>query len=455
MEEVYLDNNATTFMSVETMQAMIHWSTSGNPSAGYAAAKEARLMMNQLREFIGKTCGIRTCCVEKRDESSPTSPASSSQTSSQTSSRSQKSSLVGRASEPRDDEYKVIFNSGASESNCTIIMSVIDAYAENVARIPHVIASAIEHKSILSMLESLKARNRITYDLVAPRSSGIIHPDDVEAVLSKAKNTCLLCVMHANNETGAINDIAKIGAISHSYGVPFHCDTVQCFGKYPIQPIKMNVDSFCISFHKIYGPQGVGALIIKQKLLYGFKLAPIIFGTQNDGFRGGTENLPGIGAGLNAIRETFTLRNSKNQHLQSMKKMILDGLSTRYHIRSYVDYLNTSNPASGAKEKPIELILLSPQTNCLPNTILISVVKKTKPLFCNVKFRELLEERGVILSIGSACNTSNSKASHVIDAMGADEYIKRGVFRISVGDTTTPKHIEKFIRVFVDAMSKI
>lgn len=429
MEEVYLDNNATTFMSMKTIQAMIHWSTSGNPSAGYAAAKEARLMMNQLREFIGKTCAIRTCCVEARDES--------------------KSSLIGKASEPRDDEYKVIFNSGASESNCTIIMSIVDAYTENVARTPHVIASAIEHKSILSMLESLKSRNRITYDLVPPRANGIIHPDDVEAALSKAKNTCLLCVMHANNETGAINDIAKIGAISHSYGVPFHCDTVQCFGKYPIQPIKMNVDSFCISFHKIYGPQGVGALIIKQKLLYGFKLSPIIFGTQNDGFRGGTENLPGIGAGLNAIRETFTLRNSKNEHLRAMKKMILDGLSAKYPIRNYVDYIGSS------ENKQIELILLSPQTNCLPNTILISVVKRTKPLFCNVKFRELLEDRGVIVSIGSACNTSNSKASHVIDAMGADDYIKRGVFRISVGDTTTPKQIEQFVRVFVNAMSKI
>lgn len=418
---VYLDNNATTLMPVSVRKAFLDWCNRGNPSSSYASAKDARKMMGDFRQYIGTLCKLDTCCREDRDSSV--------------------SNVKSRADPAK---YKVVFTSGASEANCMALQGVVDAYTDITGNIPHIIMSAIEHKSLIDMAKSFASRSRATVTYVQPTRSGHIRPEDIAAAITNT--TAIICVMHANNETGAINDIRKIGAIAHKANIVYHCDTVQTFGKFPIEPLKDSVDSFCVSFHKFQGPPGIGALIIKQQLLLGYKISPMIFGTQNEGLRGGTENLPGIGAAFAATKLTMTDRKSKNVALGKIKKYIMDEIGKRMPTRTYTQYIE----APRGKQPEIEVIFLSGATDYyLPNTILLSVVKRTKPLVCNGEMKSALEAVGVVVSVGSACNTANAGASHVLYAMGCDELIRKGTLRISLGDDSTITDAKKFIQEFL------
>lgn len=412
-------------MPARVQKAMIEWCNRGNPSSGYPAARESRAMMNKFRDYIGVLCSIDPCCVEDRDSTRA------------------RGNLEARRRDP--SEYKIIFTSGASEANCTILNGIVSAYSETVRGIPHIVMSAIEHKSLIDQAKSFESRGCATVTFVNPDISGHVQPAAVEAAIKP--NTCIVCVMHANNETGAINDIEKIGKISHKHNIPFHCDTVQTFGKNPLNPTTSHVDSFCISFHKFQGPPGIGALVIKQQLLSGYKLSPMIFGSQNESLRGGTENLPGIGAAFDATKLTMNGRTKKNSTMSSIKKYIIDTISTKIPSQNYRSYIT----ASGAKPE-IEIVFLSEMTGYLSNTILLSVVKRTKPPICNTKMREELERRGIVVSVGSACNTANTKASHVLYAMGANDLIRRGALRISLGDDTTIDDAKKFIIEFMQVI---
>ncbi len=389
---IYLDNNATTIMTPEIKQSMLDWCNKGNPSADYAAAKSTRKMMDGFRVLISRQSGLT-------------------------------------------DDYKIIFTSGASEANCTMFAMVI-GHQNNTK--PHVIMSEIEHKSLIDIANSYVARNMITVTFIKPTYSGHIRPSDILAAIEPT--TCLICVMHANNETGAINDISKIGAIARKYAICFHCDTVQAYGKMPVDGTL--VDSFCISFHKLHGPPGVGCLAIRKQFIGD----PIIFGSQNDSLRGGTENVPGIGASLTAIKYTLTDRSSKNETMVDIKKYIMDAIAAKLPTQSYTMYKKNTNV-----QKPnLEIVFLSSATEYyLCNTILLSVVKRIKPMICNLAIKTKLMEKGIIISVGSACNTASPKASHVLYAMDADELIRKGALRISLGDSTTLDDAKKFVAEFI------
>ncbi len=410
---VYLDNNATTFMPPDVQAAMIAWCNKGNPSSAHTAAREARHMMTEFRQYLASLCSIIS--DEGPEHTAPQS----------------------------DSAYKIIFTSGASEANCTIIHCITTSFARITGTLPHVIVSAVEHKSIIEMVQTYAAHNLLTATYIKPETSGHISPAAIQDAIGP--NTCLVCVMHANNETGAVNNIRAIGAIAHKYNIPFHCDVVQTFGKCPLKPITENVDSFCISFHKMCGPPGVGALIVKQKLLVGYKLSPYIFGSQNDGWRGGTENLPGLGAAFAAVRGTMVKREQKNENMAKIKHFIIGEIARRMPARTYMEYL-------GAREPPqpeVEIVFLSGTKGYLPNTILLSVVKRSRPPMCNSDLRADLEAKGIIVSIGSACNTASPKASHVLYAMGADELIRRGAIRVTLGDDTTLEKATYFVKEFL------
>lgn len=426
---IYLDNNATTTMPPEVQREMLYWCNMGNPSAGYATAKQSRGMMESFKKYIGSLCGINTCCAEPRDVDDALD--------------------IDRVS-PTD--YKIIFTSCASESNCTLINGIVRSYAKHKS--PHIVTSSIEHKSILKHLESLEKDKIITVTYVNPVISGHILPEDIGRAIKP--NTCLVICMEANNETGAINNVAEIGRIAHSKGVPFHCDTVQTFGKFPIQPIACNVDSFCVSFHKLGGPPGVGCLAIKQKLLLGYEFPSMIFGSQNEGFRGGTENLPGIGASYRALQIAMTDRNKKNYNCWKLKTDLMNGLSEFINTMSYIQYYeagqanahNTQNTPNTQHTTNCIVFISGIGKDYLHNTILLSLVKRTGKPVCNVDMKNHLEQNGIIVSVGSACNTSSKKASHILYAVDADEFIRKGALRISLGDNNTSCDVKKFLQVF-------
>ncbi len=426
---IYLDNNATTIMPAEVLKAMLEWSNRGNASASYASAREARGMMMKFRNHIARVCGFDACCEEPRDTD-------------------KKSDLAKRQEDP--SRYKILFTSCASEANATIIQAVVDSYAEAVKSVPHIVTSAIEHKSVLDHIKYLEEHGKVEATYVRPTTSGHILAQDVAAAIRP--NTCLVCIIHANNETGAINDVREIGRIAHARQVPFHTDTVQSFGKFPLNPIRSNVDSFCVSFHKLQGPPGVGALIVKQQFLAGYKLRPLIFGSQNEGLRGGTENLPGIGAAFEAFQLSMTNRETKNARIGKIKSYIVEELGKRLPALQYEKYVEEARTKGPKRE--LELVWLSGNSrHYLPGTILLSIVKRGggKPV-CNARMKSELEARGIVVSVGSACNTASAKASHVLYALDADELIRKGALRISIGDMNTMDDAKAFVREFLQVL---
>ncbi len=393
-------------MSAGARRELLAWCNRGNPSSGYESARAARAMMKSFRDVIEKVCDL-------------------------------------------NNEFTITFTSGASEANCTIIRGVVDAYAEATGAMPHIIVSAIEHKSVLLSAESLESRGIATVTYVAPTKSGHILPADIAAAITES--TCLIAVMHANNETGAINDVAEIGRIAHAAGVPFHCDTVQTFGRGPMRPRENSVDSFCVSFHKFGGPPGVGLLVARTQFLRGYGVAPLIFGTQNDGYRGGTEPLPLIGAAFCALKDCLVDRVAKNTRVAALRHRIFAGLSAAFPSYQYTNAEKIDN--SGLSNHPVKLVFLSGDSQWYTaGTILVSIVKRDPPAICNVKIKEALEKRGIIVSIGSACNTASPKASHVLYAMECDPAIRAGVLRISLGDANNTADSDTFVSELTSAI---
>ncbi len=411
---LYLDCNATSMMPKEVIEEYVKWCNQGNAAAGYASANRAAAMLEAFKQEIAAGCGF----ILSSDATD----------------------------NPTENHYRVVFTSCASESNATIIRTVASAYRAATQRRPHIIVSSIEHKSILNTVNSMVDEGACEIACVKPTISGHILPAMVAREITP--NTCLVCIMHANNETGAINDIAEIGRICHSMSVVFYSDTVQTFGKMKPNPIKNNLDAFCATFHKYHGPTGIGALIIKEQFLRGFQIKALIGGTQNNGLRGGTDNISSAAAAAAGLRFTWTARSAKNARIAAVKEFIMVELSRRMPACSYSSYIAKCGEKS-AQLPAVELVFLSGNEFYLVNTILLSVVKRTLPLICNVKLKKSLETAGVIVSIGSACNTKSAAASHVLTELKCDDYIKKGTLRVSLCDDITIEAAKKFILAFL------
>lgn len=396
---VYLDNNATTLICKPAMKAYDDYLLCYNPSTNSKVVAPIKKMIAHAEARLRKHCNAA--------------------------------------------DYTIIYTSGATESNCCIIRSTTEAYKAIRCQIPHVIISAVEHSSIMDCCSSMLNHKLIELTTLKPNIYGIISPESVKQAIRP--NTCLISIMFANNETGAINDIQSIGRIAHQHKIPMHTDAVQLFGKTHIDMVANNIDALSASFHKFYGPKGIGLLIINNQLIRGYKLEPIINGHQQHGMRGGTMNPPSIAAADAALVYAFQRRKQKNAHMLQLRNALLDSLAKHYLCIDYKDYVY-NNP--GIKERYI-VILSPPRKNIstyLPNTVLMSIIDHP---FCNIKFRKYLDDKSIIVGIGSACLTDNSKASHVLSAINASPEIKRGTIRISFSDNTTQVYINKFIQALV------
>jgi len=420
----YLDANANTFMSTETADVVYNWFNRGNASARYQSATEARTLMQEFRNELAKY----------------TSP-----------------------------DFHFIFTSGASESNAQIIRGTSMEFARKTGRVPHIVASAAEHKSIIMCLQQLKDHRLITYTLVrsSPALHGSVALEDIKNAISQ--DTCLITVMSANNETGAINNLVDIYRYSRSVNTPFHTDAVQMFGKKP--SFCSNCDAFSVSFHKLRGPIGCGLLGIRGTTFPNL-IPAMVCGTQNDELRGGTYNMPAIAGSFVAFKECMGdfvgrrwTRDDKNMLLADRRRELIEKLFVLFKGNVFqfgIDDVDTA-PATC-------VWLLSPlhvpksmsrferiageghKSLCLPNTLMISVMK---PGLCNRMIIDRMLERKIIVSAGSACNTSSENMSHVLVAMEVPVEIGKSSVRISFDDSTAkdPKVIDKFISVLGEIVS--
>jgi cysteine desulfurase len=307
------------------------------------------------------------------------------------------------------ESQSVIFNSGATEGNNT----VLKYFASKGSKIA---VSAIEHPSVL---EAHPQAIRIP---VQP--NGLLDLTALEIILKSDDKPELVSVMMANNETAAIQDISAIAQITKQYGSNLHCDGVQAAGKIGINLYLSGIDFLTISAHKIGGPQGVGALILGQcgetaSLLHG--------GGQEKSARAGTENVAGI-AGFGLAAE---LANNNLGQFQALAK-----------LRDTLE-----NKLTALRD---DLMIFSRGIPRLANTSFFAL-----PDISAETLLIALDIEGISASNGSACSSGTIKQSHVLTAMGIPEHYRAGALRISMGWNTATQDIERFLDVFTKIIKRI
>lgn len=309
------------------------------------------------------------------------------------------------------DKGEVFFTSGSTESS-NIAIQGLKSYALKTGK-KHVITSAIEHKAVLSTVKSLED-DGFEVDVIKPEEDGRISFD---AVVEKLReDTLLVSLMHANNETGIIQPVEELGELLATKGIFFHVDATQTCGKLVPELKKVKYDMLSMSAHKMYGPQGVGALILKKKR---YKLPPvkaIMYGGQQEhGIRPGTTPVALV-AGLGKACELAELEYDENSAaLIRIKEAVLklienSGLEYRFN---------------------------GDQNFCLSNTINIS--------FKGVESEALMlsSKQYCGISNGSACTSHDYSPSYVLKAMGLDEERLSEAIRISWGPKTVVEEMEK------------
>jgi cysteine desulfurase len=301
---------------------------------------------------------------------------------------------------------EVVLTSGGSEANNLALKGSFFAQENRAA---HIVSTQIEHPSVLSPLSFLEREGaRITY--LPVNRAGLVDPDDLRRALSR--DTVLVSIMHANNETGTIQPIADCARIARQHGVPFHTDAAQSVGKIPADVDALGVDLLSVAGHKLYAPKGVGALYVRS----GTRLEPLIHGaTHEGGRRAGTESAAlaaALGTACSLARDFIP-----SQQVRLLRDEFWTSLTERFGERVV---------RNGHAER------------CLPNTLNVSFVG------C-VGADILAALDGVAASTGSACHAGRVELSPVLCALNVPEHIGQGAVRFSLGRETTADELAEVV----------
>jgi cysteine desulfurase len=305
------------------------------------------------------------------------------------------------------DPREIVFTSGATESDNLAIKGVFENYRDKGN---HIVTSKTEHKAVVDVCKYLEA-NGAEVTWLTPDSNGVISADQVADAITD--RTILVSIMSANNETGTLNPVARIGAAARQRDVLFHCDATQSVGKLPTDVESMGIDLLSVSAHKLYGPKGVGALYVRRKDP-AVKLAIQMHGGGHErNRRSGTLNVPGI-VGFGAACDIA------DDEMQD-EAARLAGLRDRLH--------------SGIVAEVEDVHLNGHPDARLPNTLNLS--------FQYIEAEALITRlRDLAVATGSACTTASHESSHVLEAMGFDHRRAQGSIRFSIGRFTTEEDID-------------
>lgn len=363
---VYLDNNSTTPVDPAVFEAMRPYFTEvyGNPSnTHHAGGSKAARAVDKARSQVAAAISV----------------------------------------EPEG----IVFTSGATESNNLAILGV----CREKTQPGHIVTSAIEHKAVIGPCNHLESLGwSVTY--LRPDRQGMIDWRAVAEAITPA--TVLVSIMAANNEVGTVQPIKRIGEVCEQHGVIFHCDAAQALGRIPVDVGEWNVDLLSLSAHKAYGPKGVGALAVGQKLKAG-TITPLCFGGgQESGIRPGTLAVPNI-VGFGAAAELASLNLAE----ESSRLRLLQ--------QSLLDQLKRCCPGLVVHGHPVD---------SLPGLLSVG--------FPGVNGDELLFAlRDVAISQGAACTAGSPEPSHVLTALGVGYELSRSSFRFGIGRFTTDVDIER------------
>lgn len=314
---------------------------------------------------------------------------------------------------------EVFFTSGGSEADNQALISAA-ALGKKQGKC-HIVSTAMEHHAILHTLEALQAEG-FTVTLLRPQADGIVTATQVAEAITDT--TCLVSVMYANNETGAIQPIREIGALCRKRGVHFHTDAVQAAGHLAIDVQRNNIDMLSLSAHKFHGPKGIGLLFAKSSI----QLTSLIRGGgQERGKRAGTENLPGIIGLAAALKDAQENMQQNTAYITALRDALRNGL----------DKIDGAD-FNGSRE------------HCLPGTV-------------NYSFRgvngeallSLLSNEGICCSSGSACSAGSLEPSHVLLALGLSHEAAQSALRFSLCEYNTMDEVHTIITKVTEAVNRL
>lgn len=314
---------------------------------------------------------------------------------------------------------EVFFTSGGSEADNQALISAA-ALGKKQGKC-HIVSTAMEHHAILHTLEALQAEG-FTVTLLRPQADGIVTATQVAEAITDT--TCLVSVMYANNETGAIQPIREIGALCRKRGVLFHTDAVQAAGHLAIDVQRDNIDMLSLSAHKFHGPKGIGLLFAKSNI----QLTSLIRGGgQERGKRAGTENLPGIIGLAAALKDAQENMQQNTAYIKGLRDALRNGL----------DKIDGAG-FNGSRE------------HCLPGTVNYSFLGVNGETLLS-----LLSNEGICCSSGSACSAGSLEPSHVLLALGLSHETAQSALRFSLCEYNTMDEIQTIITKVTEAVNRL
>jgi cysteine desulfurase len=363
-QTIYFDHNATTPLCDAARSAMLPFldAAFGNPSSYHHLGRQARASLQTAHRTLADMC----CCT----------PA------------------------------EVVFTSGGTEANNVALRGVAAALKD---RGRHIVTSAIEHHSVLKTAEALSGDG---YDVtfVPVDAQGVVDPECVAAAIRP--DTILISIMSANNETGAIQPVRELGIVARQHGIVLHTDAVQAFGKIQLGAVFDWADLVTLTAHKIYGPRGAGALLVRR----GTPIAPVITGGHHEqGLRAGTENCAAIAGFAAAAQQAVSGLDVEADRIAVLRDRFEE------FLLAAIPNISINSRAAGR----------------VPNTsnICFSGVESESVLLH-------LDLLGICASSGSACTTGEPEPSHVLRAMGLSNLQAQGALRFSLGRSTTREQVE-------------
>jgi len=368
MMPIYFDHNATTPLDPRVLEAMLPYLTGpyGNPSSVHRYGRAARDAVEAARVQVAALAGAQ--------------PA------------------------------EVVWTSGGTESNNLALQGA----AAVAARPSRILYGGTEHPAVLETAESLR-RHGWQVETIAIDGQGLVDWPAFEAQLARGP-LCIAALMVANNETGVIQDVPRAAAAVHAARALLLADAVQAAGKLLLDFTASGADLMSLSSHKLYGPKGVGALLVKA----GVELAPLLHGGgQERGLRGGTENVAaivGFGAAAELAQQELQARDA---HLLALRERLIAGL----HVLPGVSIFGEQSPR-------------------LSNTVQFGLKGWEGEALLMA-----LDRKGIAVSSGSACSSGKGEPSHVLLSMGLPRDVAYGAIRVSLGQGNTAAEIDRFLAV--------
>lgn len=372
-DNCYLDNNSTTALKTEVLEAMLPFMTNqhGNATSRHSFGRTARAAVEHAREQVAASVGAYA--------------------------------------------NQIVFTSGGTEANNFAVQGICSNLEP-----AQILTSAIEHPCVSRPAIAMQARGWKAHSIGVDANCNVDMAHLQKLLLTP---TNLVSVMLANNETGAIQDVAAIAKLAREHKAFVHTDAVQALGKIPVDFFMLGVHAMTVSSHKIGGPLGAGALVIDKRI----DIQPLLHGGgQERGLRSGTENLAAIvGFGLACELAAKNL-TSFDMHTEALRR----------HLETGLQKLNG--------------VIFGQEGLRIPNTSFFA--------FPNIDGETLviaLDKAGFAVASGSACSSDSDEPSHVLLAMGVDEDLARGAVRVSFGMNNTIEQVNRFLSALEQELSRL